>query len=258
MNNPNAKIALQCPDNRAFFICPLYDWANFLSPFYGGRLRLQHLRGDMNQLDSRPPTLTYPIASHSETHPTRRLIVLFPASEPDSPDLAHRIWEIARSLQTNVLLLSLTNDFDEEARLRRNLITMAAVIKDSNISTEILIEYGSDWVGQVKKIWRAGDIVACYEGQKVGFMHKSLDQVLRSNLESPIYLLSGYQPTTNPNSTYWSRVASWSGSLAIIGGFLWAEMKIVQLPQDWAHTVLVYISIFVEIALILLWNSLFS
>jgi len=188
-------------------------------------------------------------------NPERRLIVLFPASETDTPDLAHRIWEIARSLQLNVLLLSLSNDFEEEAQLRRKLITMAAIIKDPNVSTDIMIGYGNDWVRQVRKIWRAGDILACYAGQKVGLMRKSLDQVLRSSLEAPIYILSDYNPARNPNSSFISRASSWLGSLSIIGGFLWAEVKIVQLPQDWAHTALLYFSVVVEIALVWAWNS---
>ena len=210
----------------------------------------------MTKLDVSPPILALSPATPSDHQPARRLIVLFPASEPDTPGLVHRIWEIARSLRLNVLLLSLSNDFEEESQLRRKLITMAAMIKDPNVSTDILIEHGNDWLGQVRKVWQAGDIVACYEGQKVGFMRKSLEQVLESNLEAQIYLLSGYQPARNPSSTFVSRVSAWTGSLAIIGGFLWAEMKIVQLPQDWTHTLLVYVCIFVEIALILLWNSL--
>jgi hypothetical protein len=228
----------------------------------------------MTKLDYHPPALTFPTASPSDPptsshrpdilsggqrpQPARRLIVLFPASEADTPELSHRIWEIARSLQANVLLLSLTNDFDEESRLRRNLITMAAIIRDPSVSTDILIEHGSDWAGQVKKIWQTGDTVACYAGQKVGIMHKSLEQVLRSKLEAPIYILSSYQPATNPNPTFWLRVSAWSGSLAIIGGFLWAEVKIGQLPQDWAYTALICTCIFVEIVLLFLWNSLFS
>jgi len=223
----------------------------------------------MNKLAVSPPTLTLSPASHSDPStlpsvagqrpgPGRRLIVLFPALETDTPNLAHRIWEIARSLQLNVLLLSLSNDYEEEAQLRRKLITLAAIIKDPYVSTDILIEHGNNWVGQVRKIWQAGDIVACYAGQKVGLMRKPLDQVLRSSLEATIYILSDYQPSTNPNSTFISRASSWIGSLAIIGGFLWAEVKIVQLPQDWAHTALIYACVFVEIALIYLWNSLFA
>ena len=212
----------------------------------------------MNKLDVSPHTFALSPVSHSDLNPDRRLIVLFPASGTNTPELEHRIWEIARSLKLNVLLLSLTNDFDEEAQLRRKLITMAAIIKDPNVSTDIMIEHGNDWVRQVRKIWRAGDIVACYAGQKVGLMRKSLDQVLRSSLEATIYILSDYQPARNPNSTFISQASSWLGSLAIIGGFLWAEVKIVQLPQDWAHDALIYSCVIVEIVLIFLWNSLFA
>ena len=228
----------------------------------------------MNKLDVSPHAFTLSPVSKSDPsarshrpdvlsggqrpNPAPRLIVLFPASETDTPDLEHRIWEIARSLHLNVLLLSLTSDYDEEAQLRRKLITMAAIIKDPNVFTDIMIEHGNDWVRQVKKIWRAGDIVACYAGQKVGLMRKSLDQVLRSNLEATIYILSDYQPARNPNSTFISRALFWLGSLAIIGGFLWAEVKIVQLPQDWTHTSLLYLGIFLEIGLLWVWNSVFG
>jgi hypothetical protein len=82
-----------------------------------------------------------------------------------------------------------------------------------------------------------------------------LDQVLRSSLEAPIYILSDYQPVRNPNSTFISRALSWVGSLAIIGGFFWAEANLIQLPQDWAHTALIYFSVVAEIALVWAWNS---
>ena len=222
----------------------------------------------MNKLDVSPHIFTLSptsqldsstrSASAQRPEPGRRLIVLFPASETDTPDLEHRIWEIARSLHLNVLLLSLTSDYDEEAQLRRKLITMAAVIKDPYVSTDIMIEHGSDWVRQVRKVWMEGDIVACYAGQKVGIMRKSLDQVLKSNLKATIYILSNYQPAVNQNSKFISQALFWSGSLAIIGGFLWAEVKIVQLPQDWAHTSLLYLGIFLEIGLLWVWNSVFG
>jgi hypothetical protein len=225
------------------------------------------MRGDMNKLDASPPTYTLAPMPHSDPstssasaqhpEPVNRLIVLFPASETDTPDLEHRIWEIARSLHLNVLFLSVTNDFDEEAQLRRKLINMAAVIKDPNVSTDIMIEHGNDWLRQVKRVWMEGDIVACYAGQKVGLMRRSLDQVLRSNLKTTIYLLSDYQPA-QPGSTFMSQITFWLGSTAIIGGFLLADIKIIQLPQDWAHSTLIYACLAAEVAIIWLWNSLFT
>jgi hypothetical protein len=220
----------------------------------------------MNKLDVSLSTLTVSPASQPDPSTRsgqrpghgRRLIVLFPASETDSPSLSQRIWEIARSLHLNVLLLSLSEDFDAEPQLRRKLITMASIIKDPNVSADIMIEHGNDWVGQVSKVWQEGDILACYADQKVGLMRKPLDQVLRSNLNAPIYFLSDDQSVQNPASTFISRVMPWAGSLSILGGFLLAEVKIAQLPQDWTHTVLIYACIFVETILIFLWNSLFA
>ena len=226
-----------------------------------------YLRGDMNKIDVSSHTFTLSPASHSDSsarsasgqrpEPGRRLIVLFPASETDTPDLEQRIWEIARSLNLNVLLLGLTNDFDEESHLRRKLVTMAAMIKDPNVSTDIIVEHGNDWVKQVRKIWQVGDIVACYAGQKVGLGRRPLEQVLKSSLETTIYILSDYQPVKKQKRTFLSQFFFCLGLLAIVGGFLWAEVKIVQMPQDWAHDVLIYACIVVEIILIFLWNSLF-
>jgi len=212
----------------------------------------------MNKLDVSTPTFALAPASHSDTGPAPRLIVLFPASEPDTHDLENRIWEIARSLQLNVLLLSLTNDLDEEAQLRRKLITMAAMIKDPYVSTEIMIEHGNDWVGQVKKLWRKGDIVACYANQKVGIMRKALDQILRSSLNMSVYILADVQSAKNPKSTFLSQFFFWLGSLAIVGVFFWVEARLVQLPEDWAHSTLIYVCLFAEFAFIWLWNSLFT
>jgi len=222
----------------------------------------------MNKLDLRPrpvpitPALDLNAAAASSlgkrVESTRRLIVLFPASELDTPELEQRIWEIARSLHLNILLVSLINDFDEETQVRRNLVTMAAVIKDPYVSTDILIAHGNDWVRQVRKIWQAGDVVACFAGQRVGAMRKPLDQLLKSSLGTTIYILADYRTPVIPNRTFLSQFLFWSGALAIIAGFFWAEVRIGQMPQDWAHAALIYVCIFVEVVIIFVWNSLFA
>jgi hypothetical protein len=212
----------------------------------------------MNKLTISPPALTLSPASRSDPEASPRLIVLFPASETDTPTLSHQIWEIARSQKLNVLLVSLSNDFEEKAELRRKLITLAAIIKDPYISTDIMIEHGNNWVRQVRKIWQAGDVVACFADQKVGLLRKPLNQVLRSSLEATIVTLPDYQPVRNPNAKWIAQASSWLGSLTILGGFLWAEVKIIQLPQDWAHNILIFACVFVEIAVIWVWNLLFA
>lgn len=212
----------------------------------------------MTKLDSIPPSLTYPTASHFNSGPASRLIVLFPAQAGDNPNLSHRIWEIAKASGLNVSILSLCNDYYEESQLRRQLVMMAAMISDSNVCTDIRIEHGNDWVGKVKNTYRLGDVIACYAGQRIGLMQKPLHEVLRSQLEAPIYILSADRPIKNPGSNLYLQASFWLGSLIIIGGFFWVEVKLDQLPQDWAHSLLLYICVVVEIGLIWLWNSIFT
>jgi len=212
----------------------------------------------MTELDSTPPSLTYPIAPHFKRGPTNRLIVLFPAQAADSPNQCRRIWEIAGSFGLNVLLLSLCDDYYEESQLRRQLITMAALIGDSHICVNIQIDRGSDWLRSVKKIYQSGDVIACYAGQRVGLMQKPLHGILRLQWDATIYVLSGDRPIENSKPKSLSQFAFWSGALAIVSGFLWLEVRVTQLPQDWAHNFLIYLCVFVEIGILLLWNSIFT
>jgi len=212
----------------------------------------------MNKLELIPPALTYPTASHFDRGAANRLIVLFPAEAGDYPSQSHRIWEIAKSSCLNVLIFSLCNDAYKESQLRRQMITMSAMISDSNICTDIRIEHGNDWIGQVKDIYRSGDCIACYAGHKVGVRRRFLHDLIRSKLEAPIYILSTDQPIKSSSPTLLLRASFWLGALAIIGGFFWLEVKIVQMPQDWAHNLLIYMYVFVEFVFLLLWNSIFT
>lgn len=210
----------------------------------------------MTKIDSLSASLSYPSASHLERGPARRLIILFPASASDDPAVARRIWEIASSSGLDVLFIGLCNEYNEEAQLRRKLVTMAAIIRDGIVSADIMIEGGSNWVAKAKRVWRPGDALACYGGQKVGLMRKTLDQVLRSSVDAPLYILADEQPTQSAGSKVLAQVLAWVGSLAIIAGFFWAEVQLVKLPGDWAHTALLYLCVLVEVGLIWGWNSL--
>ena len=212
----------------------------------------------MTKLDSIPPSLTYRTPSHFDRGPTNRLIVLFPAEAGDYPSQTHRIWEIARSSGLNVLILSICNDVYEESQLRRQLITMAAMISDAQICAEFQIDHGNDWVKQVKSIYRSGDVIACYAGQRVGLMQKPLHEVLRLQWDATIYVLSADHPIKNSKPKLLSQISFWVGALAIISGFLWLEVQLARLPQDWAHNLLLYLCVLLEMGILLLWNSIFS
>src|SRR5215207_4387003 len=115
----------------------------------------------MNKLDLHP-ALTYPTdaqpdasARPSTQGNTRCLIVLIPA-ESEYTAATRRIWELANAHCARVLFLGLCQDMAEEPSLRRQLVTMSALVGDGRVSTEARVEIGANWVDIVKRNYQAG------------------------------------------------------------------------------------------------------
>jgi hypothetical protein len=134
---------------------------------------------------------------------------------------------------------------------------MSAMVADGNGSVDSKIEFGRNWLGVVKSNWHTGDVIVCFAEQHTGLMKKPLSQILEANLNATVYVLSGLYPL-NPSRPKWLPGAmTWAGSIGIIAGFFWLDVKIAQMPQDWAHTSLLYLSLLVEVGLIWVWNTFF-
>ncbi len=142
--------------------------------------------------------------------------------------------------------------------MRRGLVTMAAMVKDDKISTEAQAIFGKDWLDAVRAHAQTGDTVVCLAEHHVGLQHRPLSQILQSNVDLPLYILSDLSPRGNSRPNRLPQLAAWIGSAAIILGFFLLQIKMGPLAQDWAHTALLMISIFVEFWTIWFWNSLFG
>ena len=212
----------------------------------------------MTGLDSTTPSLTYPTASQPDLESARRLIVLIPDADSDYTAATRRICELAKVMGARVQLLGLCKDAAQEPGLRRGLVTMSALVQDARVSTDMKVEVGTKWVHVVKRNYRAGDMIVCFAEQRAGLMHKPLSQILESNLNATVYILSGLYQPDRLHSNWLSTIILWSGFFGIIGGFFLLQVKIVQLPKDWFQNVLLIISIISEFWLIWVWNSLFS
>ena len=212
----------------------------------------------MNKLDVSPPALTVSPASFSSLEPVRRLIVLVPTLEADLILVTHRVWELANTTDAHIQFLGLYSDPSQEPSFRRELVTMSAMVNDGRVSAEADVIFGKDWVGVVKIRYQTGDRVVCFAEQRVGLSHKPLSQILQSELNVPLYILSDLYPQNDSRSNWPSQIAAWAGSIAIIFGFLVFQAKIDHLAKDWSHTVLLLLSIPFEIWLIWVWNSLFK
>ena len=211
----------------------------------------------MKKTDVSFPAFAVSPASTSDLQPVRRLIVLVPESELDLATVARRIRELAGAFENRVLLLGLSSDTTNEPGLRRQLVALSAMVMDKRIFVETKTEVGIHWLSTVKSEWQPGDAIACFSASYPGFARKPLHQILESNLNSTVYVLAGsHQRERYSASWRVSDAAAWIGSIGLILGFLWLQIKIVQFPQDWAHALLLYLSLFVEIGAIWMWNRL--
>lgn len=209
----------------------------------------------MNRLDANLQGQPFAIATASPvvTVPAHRFVVLIPAYA-DYSMVAHRIWELAHDAGASVQFLGLCRDAAEEPGLRRELVTLAALVYDGRIATEIKIETGMNWLSAVRSNYQPGDVIVCFAEQRAGILHKPLSPILQAKLNVPVYILSGLQPQ---KSNWASQVLAWAGSLAIIAGAFLLQIRITALPQDWAQTTLLILLVVVEFWLVGSWNNLF-
>jgi len=211
----------------------------------------------MNKPYSIPPSLTSSHVSLSGPQPARRLIALVPDMESDYIPAIRRIWELANAQHARVQFLGLCKDAAKEPSLHRQLVTMSALVGDDKVSTEAKVEIGTNWVDIVKRNSQTGDMIVCFEEQRGGLLHRPLSQILESNLNFPVYILSGLYPQKS-KSNWLSQIMAWSGSIGIIIGFAILQLKIGQLPKDWFQNGLLIFSLIPELWLIWVWNRLFE
>lgn len=201
---------------------------------------------------------------------TSRLVVVM--LEPDEEaTLAGRILMLAGKDCRNVLLVGVCPDALRQTELRRRLVTIAAFLREQTLPgttrtarseeelcVEVRIEHGKDWIQRIRMTLQPGDTLACYEGQEAAKPRRQLCDILSSNLESPIYVFSQLTPPQSSHRTLLSQATSWLGSLAGIGTFFLLQVRIVTVIQGGTQTVLLILTLFAEVSVIWIWNSLFT
>jgi hypothetical protein len=184
-----------------------------------------------------------------------RLIVLIPA-DADYSTVTRRIWRLANETSSDVQLLGLSKDATQELALRRDLATMAALIRDTRVFVDAKVEIGNNWLKAVKHNYQEGDMIVCLAEQSIGIRQKPLSQLLESSFKAPVYILSDLR-SPKMQSNAFSQVIAWSGFIGIIAGSFVVQARIIQLPDDWFRTVLSVLSLIPELWLLWVWNSLF-
>lgn len=213
----------------------------------------------MNKLDVQPAEYNVSPASSTDLQPAGRLIVLVPEFEAEPALVARKIQDVAKALESRVQLIGLSKDAAHEPGIRRQLVTLSAMVEDATLFVESNVEFGNSWLNAVSTNWHPGDVVVCFAGQRVGFGSKPLAQILQSNLNVPVYVLSGIQIQTERKRPAWlTNVMAWSGSISLILGFFWLQARLIQAAQNELQTILLYGSLLAEAGTIWLWNTLFN
>lgn len=202
------------------------------------------------------PQRTFPVTDAGLPSQT---IVLVPDAEINLAHAAKRIWEIAAAANASIQFIGLCADASREPGLRRQMVTLSALMENGKIPVQFKIEMGSNWQNVLRTEWRRGDIIVCFSGVPAGFSRKPLSQVLESATPSTIHVIDGLTPQPHSSrSRRASNTFAWIGSIAIILGLFWLQTIITHLPSDWERTLLLCISVFVEFGMMWIWNSLFS
>lgn len=202
------------------------------------------------------PQTTFPITG---TGLPQRIIVLVPDAEIDLVHAAKKIWEIAAAVNGSVQFVGLCADAAREPGLRRQMVTLSALVETEKISVRSRVEIGNDWLYALRTEWRQGELIVCFAVVPAGFSRKPLSQILESSVNATIHVIDGLLPQAHQSRSGWiSNALAWAGSLAIILGLFWLQTTIVGLSSYWARTLLLSVSIFVEFGMIWMWNSLFN
>lgn len=209
----------------------------------------------MKKLDGVPPTFAVSPASFSDLQPASRLIVLVPEFEMDAALLARKVHDVAKALESRVQLIGLSKDAAHEPGVRRRLVTLSAMVETSAILVESKVEVGSSWLNAIQQYWHQGDVIVCFAEEPSGFGNMPLHQILQSNLNATVYVLSGIpMQKEHSHPTWLPGILAWTGSIGIILGFLWLQVNLIQPAQN----VLFYGSLLAEAGSIWAWNNLFS
>lgn len=188
----------------------------------------------------------------------RRLVVLVPSLEIDASRLARRIWEMAAPSGLGVLYLALCPNLDHELRLRRHLVTLAAVTRDLRVPVEVEIEFGRSWTRAVRRVWRVGDRVVCHAEQRSGLRDRPLAETLQAALAGPVQVITGFHTAEAGTGKRSRTFARWVTPVVVVVGVFFFQVFLPRLSAETTRQALVYLSLSAGLGLIWVWTrSLF-
>jgi len=202
-------------------------------------------------------SLDFLLRPGSDAAPARRYILPISSVEADTSAVLHRVWELAGSNGAEVWLVGLGADPCQEPALRRMLVTLTAVLKHDRVEAHSQVFTGRDWARRLKAVIREGDLVICWDEQPEGYLTKPLSRLLQTELNAPLLILSKPSERRLPRPRWLLQAAAWTGILAMLVGFFFVQVRVLQFGGSLAVT-LGAGSAVLEIILLSAWNNLLS
>ena len=181
---------------------------------------------------------------------TRRLVVLVPTGETDAYALARRVWQLAAFPGLDVLYLALTPDADQVSSQCRRLVSLAALTTYPRVRADTNVQTGKNWSKVLRWTLQPGDLLVCLaEDRTPGlFRRQALAKRLAMELSVPIYQLGGLQVKPATPSLSWIKdVLAWVASIALTASFFWMQVGIDRSSGGLQSTILLFLSILVEL-----------
>jgi hypothetical protein len=212
----------------------------------------------MNQ--TRSATVLEPLGvapDRSERSSRPRLVVFVPAVG-EAALLAARIHALAQSRNMAVRLVGVSSSASAESDLRRSVARLSAFLRDAGSPAETVRLGGAASTLQLRACLESQDVIAiCLEGlapaQAFAWM-----KTVGGIPGGPIYVFGPTEDRPALGTGFVRKIAPWAGSVAVILGFLWAQMRLVAAGSNPAQQMLLFLSLPAELALIWLCNSLLN
>lgn len=190
------------------------------------------------------------VPDHHQPVPTRRLIVLVPAGEIDEQALARRVWQLASCSGLSVLYLALSPDIYEVSYQRRRLSSLAAQTAYPHVPAGMNIHSEKNWSQALRYSLNPDDLLVCLaDDPPVGFFrHQSLALQLTADLSLPVYQLGGLKVKPALSSHHWVKnVLGWIAAIALMAAFFWLQTGIIRTTSKPQATILLCLTVLVEI-----------
>lgn len=183
-----------------------------------------------------------------------KLIVLI-SPDTDTSRMPHRIWKLADAASMHVLLLGLGGSDETEPSLRRGMVTLAALLQNEKVATDIQLENVTGWVEAVGVHFQPGDMIVCPADAHAGLFRRSLREILETELNAPVYVLSNQHPQDFA-PTWKSEIMAWSGFSGLLFAFGLLQLKITHSTSGGFQTLLLMLSTVLEFWLFGVWGNL--